>query len=145
VEAWADVRFKGQSHELQVRIGRPSWAEIEAKFVTAYETTYGRVPAGRAVEVVTVRVRRIGRGAEVTLPKLHLSRETVEIQGTQLVTAESGDVSAQVLTRAELLKSGAVAGPMLLIDAEATAYVPPNWRAEARENGAVILTMGREG
>jgi N-methylhydantoinase A len=145
VEAWADVRFKGQSHELQVRIGRPSWAEIEAKFIAAYEATYGRVPAGRAVEVVTVRVRRIGRGAEVTLPKLDLSRETVEIQETQLVTAESGDVSARVLTRAELLKSGAIAGPMLLIDAEATGYVPPNWRAEAREDGAVILTMGREG
>lgn len=140
VEAWADVRFKGQSHELQVRIGRPSWAEIEAKFIAAYEATYGRVPAGRAVEVVTVRVRRIGRGTEVTLPKLDLSRDTVEIQETQLVTAESGGVSARVLTRMGLLRGGEAMGPLLVIDSEATAYVPANWRAEAWEDGAVILT-----
>jgi len=142
VEAWADVRFKGQSHELQVRIGRPSWAEIEAKFIVAYEATYGRVPAGRAVEVVTVRVRRIGRGAEVKLPKVDVSGEAAEVKETRLVAAELGEVSARVLTRAGLLKCGAIPGPLLLIDAEATAYVPADWQAEAREDGAVVLTAG---
>jgi N-methylhydantoinase A len=140
VEAWADVRFKGQSHELQVRIGRPSWEEIEAKFVAAYEAMYGHVPAGRAVEIVTVRVRRIGRGAEVTLPRSDLLGEVEEAGETRLVAAESGEVSARVLTRAGLLRGGEIAGPLLLIDAEATMYVPPNWRAKAREDGAVILT-----
>jgi N-methylhydantoinase A/oxoprolinase/acetone carboxylase beta subunit len=87
-------------------------------------------------------VRRIGRGAEVRLPKLDVSREMVEATETRLVAAESGDVSARVLSRAGLLKCGAVAGPLLLIDAEATAYVPAKWRAEAREDGAVVLTAG---
>jgi N-methylhydantoinase A len=142
VEAWADVRFKGQSHELKVRIGRPSWVEIEAKFVAAYEATYGRVPVGRAVEIVTVRVRRIGRGAEIRLPVLDVSSEPTEARETRLIAAESQEVSARVFTRSGLLRNGPVVGPLLLIDPEATAYVPPNWRAEAREGGAVILTAG---
>jgi N-methylhydantoinase A len=142
VEAWADVRFKGQSHELKVRIGRPSWEEIEAKFVAAYEATYGRVPVGRAVEIVTVRVRRIGRGAEIRLPVLDVSGEPAEAHGTRLIAAESHEVWARIFTRSALLTNGPVAGPLLLIDPEATAYVPLNWRAEAREDGAVILTAG---
>jgi N-methylhydantoinase A/oxoprolinase/acetone carboxylase beta subunit len=47
-----------------------------------------------------------------------------------------------VCSRLELLEAGPVNGPLLIIDAEATAYVPPDWRAEAREDGSVILSKG---
>jgi hypothetical protein len=35
-------------------------------------------------------------------------------------------------------------GPVLLIDAEATAYVPGDWVARAEENGVVLLTPVKE-
>jgi N-methylhydantoinase A len=140
VEAWADVRFKGQSHELQVRIGRPSWEEIEAKFKAAYEANYGRAPTDRPVEIVTVRVRRIGRGVDVRLPALDVSHAPISARETRLFVSETREAPARVFSRADLLRNGAAVGPMLLIDPEATAYVPPNWRAEARDDGAVILT-----
>src|SRR5256885_1280095 len=65
VEAWADVRFRGQSHEMNVRVARPAREEIEARFRDAYEGVYGRTPGDREVEIVTLWVRRIGRKAEV--------------------------------------------------------------------------------
>jgi hypothetical protein len=46
-----------------------------------------------------------------------------------------------VFAREGLLGAGDVPGPFLLIDAEATAYVPGAWRGAAQENGSVILTM----
>jgi N-methylhydantoinase A/oxoprolinase/acetone carboxylase beta subunit len=68
VEPSADVRFRGQSHELNVRIGRPSLEAIGEAFRAAYAKQYGFVPEGREVEVVTVRVRRTGKRPPLALP-----------------------------------------------------------------------------
>jgi N-methylhydantoinase A len=141
VEAWADVRFRGQSHELKVRVGRPSLAEIGERFREAYAAIYGRVPEGREAEVVTVRVRRIGRGVEVRLPPIDAKHGRDARDTVVLATGERSEMSA--VSRGELLAIGDREGPMLLIDAEATAFVPPRWRAECREDGAVVVERMR--
>jgi N-methylhydantoinase A len=144
VEAWADVRFKGQSHELKVRVGRPSREEIEGKFLEAYAVAYGRVPSGRAVEIVTLRVRRLGRAAELALPQLE--RGAAGEAEVRPVAGEDGvERPTRLLTRDELLDAGETRGPILLIDAEATAYVPNDWAARADETGVVVLTPVKEG
>ena len=48
-------------------------------------------------------------------------------------------VRAAVLTRPQLAWAGKQTGPMLLIDAEATTFVPRGWLAQAQPNGSVIL------
>ena len=156
VEAWADVRFKGQSHELKIRVSRPTRQEIAAKFEEAYRRQYGRLPAGREVEVVTIRVRRIGRGVELELPRLRrggtgvspvkinhgTSASSVEPRDAHAtsIAADGSEIQTPVYSRGTLLDAGDVSGPFLLIDAEATAYVPAGWRGAAQENGSVILT-----
>ncbi len=65
IEYFADVRFRGQSHEVKVPVAGMTQADISRRFYTAYKTLYGRPPAGRAMEIVTLRVRRIGRAADV--------------------------------------------------------------------------------
>jgi hypothetical protein len=57
-----------------------------------------------------------------------------------LITETGDELPAQLLTRAELLSTGPTPGPALLIDPEATAFIPPNWQATAHPNGAVLLT-----
>jgi N-methylhydantoinase A len=148
VEAWADVRFKGQSHELKIRVSRPTRQEIAAKFEEAYQRQYGRVPVGREVEVVTIRVRRIGRGVELELPRLE--RGGTGVPPVKLnhgrdahvtsIAADGSEIRTPTHSREGLLDAGDVRGAFLLIDAEATAYVPADWRAAAQENGSVILS-----
>jgi len=87
----------------------------------------GSTPESRQVEIVTLRVRRIGKSPEITLPPLKAS----PIQRAGLPSA---------VTRSELLSRGATPGPLLLIDPESTAYIPTGWHAQARPIGAVILT-----
>jgi N-methylhydantoinase A len=128
VEAYADLRFKGQSYELTVRAHGADRAALESAFRAAYAERYAAVPEHRPIEVVTLRLRRIGRVAEVALPPMPAA-------------ARAGPAAAPgALTRAELLARGPMPGPVLLIDAEATTYVPAGWGAACDPRGIVTLT-----
>jgi len=137
VEAFADVRFAGQSHELSVRVFRPSWEHISEQFLTAYSERYGPPPTGRKIEIVTLRARRIGHVPELKLPTLYSSPDG----GTRecaLVESDGDSSSALALTRSALLSMGATEGPVLIIDPEATCFIPRGWCVEAWENGSVV-------
>ena len=74
VEAWADVRFRGQSHEVKVRVTRPTWETVIEAFREAYQALYGQAPEGRAVEIVTLRIRRVGHRPGMGLPKVEATQ-----------------------------------------------------------------------
>jgi N-methylhydantoinase A len=137
VEVYADARFRGQSHELKVRVSRPQRGAIEQAFRAAYEATYGRAPAGREMEIVTLRLRRVGRAPEVTLPRVQAAPE----RPNRLVPVHdaAGEVcQTPALSRAALV--GAMTeGPLLVIDPEATAYVPGGWTARGRADGTIVV------
>jgi N-methylhydantoinase A len=139
-EAFADVRFRGQSYELTVRVVRPSVEHVREQFLAAYAVQYGRAPEGREIEIVTVRFRRYGRGVEVALPPL--SSEASSRRSVKLIDERGDEVSATCLDRAGLLGVGELRGPALLIDSHATTYVPRGWVARARGDGIVFLTRG---
>jgi N-methylhydantoinase A len=137
VEAWADVRLKGQSHELTVRTDRPTADTIADAFRTRYAALYGSVPADRAVEIVTLRVRRFGHPPRVTLPRLS-APATASTRLIEMIDSVGQPRRGPAVGRRELLL-GDVEGPALIVDAEATTYVPPGWSASAREDGTAVL------
>jgi len=138
VEAHADVRFRGQSHELKVRVDRPTRDHITQRFLEDYERAYGLAPTGRAIEIVTLRLRRAARVAELILPRIRA--EASSPLGADVIDATGRRLRVPVLSRGVLLSKGTAAGPLLLIDPEATAYVTAGWQAQASETGSVLLT-----
>ena len=140
VEHFADVRFRGQSHELKIPVVGMTTADISRKFYTAYKTAYGRPPAARAIEIVTLRVRRIGHAPRIELPRIAAEVPArAVIRECEIIDVHAERVRAAVMTRAHLAWAGKSAGPFLLIDAEATTFVPAGWLAQAQANGAVVL------
>ena len=137
VEAWADVRLKGQSHELTVRTERPSAETIADAFRARYAALYGIVPADKAIEIVTLRVRRFGQPPRVTLPRLAAPAASTARE-VEMVDATGRPHLGRAVGRSELL-IGDLDGPFLIVDAEATTYVPPGWSASARQDGTVTL------
>ena len=126
IEYFADVRFRGQSHEVKVPVAGMTLADISRRFYTAYKTLYGRPPAGRAIEIVTLRVRRIGR-CRGNHSFRHLAPSAPShavIRETELIDHRGETVRAAVMTRGHLAWAGKQPGPMLLVDAEATTFVP---------------------
>jgi N-methylhydantoinase A len=139
VQALADVRFEGQSHELTVPLGRPSREHIETEFKRMYEQRYGQLPTARQIQIVTLRVRRTGRQQQLTLPKLDFDA-SADMGQTQLVGPDGKSITARAMGRVAMISQGNLAGPLLLIDAQATTFVPPGWSAIASEDGMVRLT-----
>jgi N-methylhydantoinase A len=139
VEAFADVRFEGQSHELTVKVERPSRQHIETIFLDAYRARYGQAPSGRPIEMVTLRVRRFGKVAQLRLPSLAEAGEEA-IERGELVDDEGRIQTAATLTRFSLRRSKVDRGPLLVIDPEATTYVPPGWKVQVVESGALVLS-----
>ena len=140
IERFADVRFKGQSHEVTVRVDSPTLREIERTFHAVYRALYGRLPEGRAVEIVSLRVRRSGPRTKLPLPQL--PRKGAPIESQSHLTDDTGQRrSCRVAERSELVDRPA-SGPILVVDAEATTYVPSAWRARVTPRGSVVLERG---
>jgi N-methylhydantoinase A/oxoprolinase/acetone carboxylase beta subunit len=140
-EYFADVRFRGQSHEIKIPLEALTLPAISRRFYDAYRKLYGRPPRGRAIELVTLRVRRTGHAPRVELPTIpqHSSAHDV-VREAEIIDATGANVRAAVLTRGELLQLGQTPGPIILIDPEATTLVPPGWNAESDDRGIVLLT-----
>lgn len=141
VEAYADVRFRGQSHELKVKLDSPTIDHLTARFHEAYSRMYGRIPSGREVEIVTLRIRRIGKIPPLQLPP-HVHKKA-EGDLTYDLVLEDGKISAgRAYSREALSEDLPVVGPFLLIDAQSTTFVPPGWLARIDAQG--IVSLGRE-
>ena len=123
VESYADCRWRGQSHELTVRILRPERDAIRSAFVAAYQAQFGdaKPPGSGEFEVVTLRLRRVGRTPTVDLPTIKADR------------SRTGPV-----TRHRLLAKREMHGPFTLVDGDCTAFIPAGWAARCDERGIVI-------
>jgi N-methylhydantoinase A len=135
-EHFADVRFAGQSYEVKVPVTEPTIAAVTKNFHEAYAALYGSLPQNRRPEIVTLRVRRTGRGVDFALPPI--TPAPGESRPVPLVDPTGSTVTATAVTRAGLLAPGPSPGPLLLIDPTATAYVPAGWTATAGGDGTVV-------
>jgi len=137
VERFADCRFRGQSYELTIPVEQLSIEMIERTFRQAYESRYGHCPQGRAIEVVTLRLRRTGRSTALELPPVvprKMARQTARVV---LPGGEAKDIA--VMDRAGLAFEGEVDGPMMLVDPDCTTLVLAGWAARATECGSLML------
>ncbi len=138
VEYFADVRFVGQSHELTVPVQELSLNSIVSNFLDAYRIQYGHVPSERTPQIVSLRVRLRGPRRELNLPSL-APVATRQPSSVSLIDASGASQHCAALTRAELLEQPATPGPVLIVDGEATTWVPLGWICSARPDGSILL------
>jgi N-methylhydantoinase A/oxoprolinase/acetone carboxylase beta subunit len=135
IERTADVRYRGQSYELNVpwNNGDPA-----ALFHREHEKIYGYANPGRDVEVVTIRVR-----ARTRLEKPKLTRSGA-VQSDKAekrrVWIGGGWKNVDVWKRAGIT-SRAKQGPALVLDYGSTTLVPPAWKFKVDPAGNLLLTV----
>jgi len=134
----ADLRYAGQSFELAVDVGE-SFDPTRAaeRFQAAHESTYG-YRMDEPVDLVNLRVTAT---AERSGPAVAHESEGEAL--TDRREARFGDGSAYdtpVYDHAALPTGRTVGGPAVVEQAESTVVVPPEWDAEVRADGALVLT-----
>lgn len=133
-ERIVDLRYAGQSFDLRVPFD-PSIEELVRRFRALYETRYGYVIPGGAIEVVNTRVRAV-------LPRLEKPRlvpdwpepeRSVSVRavwfGTGMGASEVSPHDTPVYWRPSLPASSTIAGPAILEQYDSTTVVPPGWAA----------------
>ena len=134
LERTADLRYRGQSYELNV-----PWndGDAAALFHREHEKIYGYANPGRDVEIVTIRVR-----ARTTLkkPKLKRSGEAIGGKPEQRRIWVGGWKKIDCFSRA-ILTNRSKQGPALVLDYGSTTLVPPGWKFRVDPAGNLLLTV----
>ena len=143
----ADMRYSGQSYELEVSVDASETdlvAGAVQRFHEAHRITYGRAQETEPVEFVTLRAVA-GRASES--PSLEAaaptSRGTLK-PGNRLVSfsSDAAPTETLVFARASLPVGWHVTGPAIIEQADTTTVVYPGQECDAHASGALILTWG---
>ncbi|MHB1381331.1 MAG: hydantoinase/oxoprolinase family protein [Thermoleophilia bacterium] len=134
----ADLRYRGQSHELTVACPELEREQIIEDFTAAHEQAFGYAAAGEAVELVNIRLTALRPLAPPALaPPVTGAGQPVFRQA--YFGGEWRDTA--VWQRPEIPVE-AVDGPAVVEEGEATTVVPPGWRARADAAGNLWLEAG---
>ncbi|MBI5710904.1 MAG: hydantoinase/oxoprolinase family protein [Candidatus Eisenbacteria bacterium] len=135
VERWAEVRYRGQSHEIAMPGGR----DLEGRFHAEHERRYGYAERARGVEVVTIEVRA---GTPPGWDRLDLAppRAARGVRpARQRVRHEGRWLAAAVWPRPAVPRARPLRGPAIVTDQGATLWIAPGWSARVHPTGTLVL------
>ncbi len=135
-----DLRYRGQAFELTVG-GEPGgrgggWDpnSLRKAFEDAHEDLYGHRDPEGVLELVTARVT-----ATVPGPELTLVAAAGEVEEAEREVVWAGERQSTRILRGDLPQGTTVSGPAICELPEATVAVPPGWKGEIHESGALTL------
>jgi N-methylhydantoinase A len=133
----ADLRYRGQSHELTVAGDSPE--TLAAAFHAAHERRYGHRADDEPVEVVAVRLVATvpGERPDIVEPA---GPDPAPAPGRRAVLLDGTATEVAVFDRAGLGRGSTVAGPAIVEFAEATCFLRPGWRGAVDDIGTLVLT-----
>ncbi|MFC7237376.1 hydantoinase/oxoprolinase family protein [Saliphagus sp. GCM10025317] len=144
VERRADLRYAGQSFELEVRIDDPvDLVTIRERFDAAHERAYG-YRMDEPIELVALGVTvRAAREAPSIRYEGRGEGEDENVLGSRPVFFDGERREAAVLARDAVAPGTTIEGPSILEGEESTTVVPPGWSGSVGENGELVLERGR--
>lgn len=135
LRASLDLRYRGQSHELNVPFG-PRW---KSAFETTHQRRFGYRHRGRSLEVVNLRLEISARearpAADFSPPS---ASRSVAVEFNSLYWNGQW-LRAPIYGREGLPSGFAAAGPALLVEPSATTFLKPGWKMTVAPQGHLLL------
>ncbi len=136
-ELFADLRYRGQSYEIEVRL-TPHFA---ADFHAAHRRTFGHAAPGAPVEAVNLRLRAAAPGAAAAPERLGLAHGRLSPARRIQALAGSRMRAVPVYARAAIGAGASIRGPAIVVELSATAYVAPEFTLRADGFGNLHLEL----
>jgi len=138
IECSADLRYRGQSYELNVPWSQAGNLAAAARaFHREHARVYGYATPEREIEVVTIRMRARQRLKKPKLTRGPYRKGPVEIRS---VWVGGGWRKIPALPRSQVSPRRA-AGPVLILDYGSTTLVPPGWWFRNDRFGNLIISQ----
>lgn len=132
-----DLRYAGQSFELTVPLRGRNIAGAVRAFHRRHHERYAHSRPEAAVEVVVARL--IASLDQPPLPRVEPPVGGRPASRRAPVVVDGQVKSARVFRRAELPVGFGARGPLLILQEDATTWVPPGWRAQVDDQAALVL------
>jgi N-methylhydantoinase A/oxoprolinase/acetone carboxylase beta subunit len=137
-ELWADMRYRGQSYEIEVRL-RPRFI---GDFHQAHQRAFGHSAPGSPVEVVNLRLRASAREFVLKPERVARSPAPAPVRRTSALVGEK--LRPIPIYAREALSAGVrLNGPLIVVELSATAYVAPEFSLRVDGYGNLHLEAGR--
>ncbi|MGH9838889.1 MAG: hydantoinase/oxoprolinase family protein [Blastocatellia bacterium] len=140
------MRYRGQSFEIEVETAPDveSAMDVVARFHQAHRERYGHAEPGRAVEIVSVRLRAAGITEKPTIMKaIRFKKHKARAKDAAQVWLGERRRRVDVFDRAELAPGANVVGPAIIIEYGSTTLVPGGWRALVDGYRNLVLDMAK--
>jgi N-methylhydantoinase A len=137
---FADVRYRGQSHETTVPYEPGTgWNELVTRFHRLHHQRNGFSRPEDPIEVVTVRGESTGDALLrwESLPPPVAAGDMVV--GSRPVLVDGAEVSARVVRREGMTPGAELIGPAVIEEINATTYLGPGERAVVHDSGVVEI------
>ena len=130
----AEVRYRGQSHELSLD-GGPG---LRARFDRAHRERFDFAAPRRAVEVVTAEVRAWVPAEARSFAPARL-RRTASARPARTASTVGGRTRDIPVHAFDGVGARLVSGPALVMQDGATLWVAPEWRGRRNRSGTLVL------
>jgi len=133
-ELWADMRYRGQSYELEVKLS-PHFVD---EFHEVHRRTFGHAAAHAAVEVVNLRLRAHAAGPPLAPPRAARRANPLMLGRRRVLVGRS--YRAIPVYKRDVLGAGLrLNGPMIVVELSSTAYVSPEFALRCDDQGNLHL------
>ncbi|NOT32817.1 MAG: hydantoinase/oxoprolinase family protein [Candidatus Eisenbacteria bacterium] len=148
LERWAQMRYRGQSHELEL----PARGDLVKQFHAEHRRRFGFSESPRAIEVVTVEVRGEVPGLAWPVQASAIqplrgatrgARPPHEPPRRTPVWDRGGVIRATRVSFDGLRAGAAVRGPAIVEATGATLWVPREWNGRLHASGTLVVTRAR--
>jgi N-methylhydantoinase A len=148
IERAIDLRYAGQGYEITVPCEYPlstgSIARLRARFDETHRQMFGHTAPEEPVEIVSYRLRGVGRVPPVALPKHRSDGRPLKdaLRETRKARFAGEALDCPVYQR-ELLDVGArFEGPAIVDQLDATTIIPPGQTARIDEFKNILVSIG---
>jgi N-methylhydantoinase A len=138
-----EARYKGQNHEVQVRLADDDarFGDFAGAFADAHRREYGYDIPARAIEVVNCRLKAIGL-IERPTPHFIGAVGAPQAKATRDVHFDTGWVATPMFDRADLAIGTGLSGPAVVDEMSATTLVPPGCAISVDGSGNLLMEVG---
>ena len=144
----ADLRYKGQNHELAVPVADRTFDsgachEINRAFEAAHTQAYGFAPEDEPVEFVNLRIQGIGVLEKPAFPELPSRAASQPSTYRRVLFSAENWVETPVYKRTVLAPEQRIDGPAIVEQLDATVPVHPGDRCVVDRWGNLIISLNR--
>jgi N-methylhydantoinase A len=134
-ELRADVRYRGQSYEIEVALG-PRFVN---DFHQAHRRTFGYAAPEAPIEVVNLRLRASAAGPSIAPRRIPRTKSKPAPTSKLSVIVGGARRSVPVYARDEIGAGAKFNGPAIVVELSATAYVSPEFTLHCDDFGNLHL------